>query len=63
MIGSKSYSPSKATTPAANSSQKRLVRAEVQASLSPLGRKLLALDDPRNDKLSAMGSGASGFMK
>jgi hypothetical protein len=43
--------------------QKRLVRAEVQASLSPLGRKLLALDDPRNDKLSAMGSGASGFMK
>jgi ectoine hydroxylase-related dioxygenase (phytanoyl-CoA dioxygenase family) len=43
--------------------QKRLVRPEVQARLSPLGRKLLALDDPRNDKLSATGSGASGFMK
>jgi ectoine hydroxylase-related dioxygenase (phytanoyl-CoA dioxygenase family) len=43
--------------------QKRLVRAEVQARLSPLGRKLLALDDPRNDELSATGSGRSGFMK
>ena len=43
--------------------QKRLVRAEVQARLSPLGRRLLALDDPRNDELSATGSGASGFMK
>ena len=43
--------------------QKRLVRPEVQARLSPLGRKLLALDDPRNDELSARGSGASGFMK
>jgi ectoine hydroxylase-related dioxygenase (phytanoyl-CoA dioxygenase family) len=43
--------------------QKRLVRAEVQARLSPLGRRLLALDDPRNDELSAAGSGISGFMK
>jgi ectoine hydroxylase-related dioxygenase (phytanoyl-CoA dioxygenase family) len=43
--------------------QKRWVRAEVQARLSPLGRKLLALDDPRNDELSAAGSGKSGFMK
>jgi ectoine hydroxylase-related dioxygenase (phytanoyl-CoA dioxygenase family) len=43
--------------------QKRLVRAEVQARLSPLGRRLLALDDPRNDELSAAGSGMSGFMK
>lgn len=43
--------------------QKRLVRAEVQARLSPLGRRLLALDDPRNDELSATGSGISGFMK
>jgi ectoine hydroxylase-related dioxygenase (phytanoyl-CoA dioxygenase family) len=42
--------------------QKRLVRPEVQARLSPLGRKLLALDDPRNDELSATGSGVSGFM-
>jgi hypothetical protein len=43
--------------------QKRLVRPEVQQRLSPLGRKLLALDDPRNDELSATGSGKSGFMK
>ncbi len=43
--------------------QKRLVRPEVQARMSPLGRRLLALDDPRNDELSATGSGASGFMK
>ncbi|MCU1328467.1 MAG: Phytanoyl-CoA dioxygenase [Bryobacterales bacterium] len=43
--------------------QKRLVRSEVQARLSPLGRKLLALDDLRNDELSVTGSGASGFMK
>jgi ectoine hydroxylase-related dioxygenase (phytanoyl-CoA dioxygenase family) len=43
--------------------QKRLVRPGVQARMSPLGRKLLALDDPRNDELSATGSGASGFMK
>jgi hypothetical protein len=39
------------------------VRPEVQARLSPLGRRLLALDDPRNDALSATGSGKSGFMK
>lgn len=43
--------------------QKKLVRQEVQRRLSPLGRKLLALDDPRNDELSATGSGASGFLK
>ncbi|HWE05399.1 MAG TPA: phytanoyl-CoA dioxygenase family protein [Rhizomicrobium sp.] len=43
--------------------QKRWVRPEVQARLSPLGRKLLALDDPRNDELCATGSGKSGFMK
>ncbi|HVY92071.1 MAG TPA: phytanoyl-CoA dioxygenase family protein [Bryobacteraceae bacterium] len=43
--------------------QKRLVSPEVQARLSPLGRRLLALDDPLNDELSATGSGASGFMK
>ncbi len=43
--------------------QKRLVRPEVQQRLSPLGRRLLALDDPRNDELSAAGSGMSGFMK
>ncbi len=43
--------------------QKRLVRPEVQQRMSPVGRRLLALDDPRNDELSATGSGASGFMK
>ena len=43
--------------------QKRLVRREVQAGLSPLGRRLLALDDPLNDELSNAGSGMSGFMK
>jgi ectoine hydroxylase-related dioxygenase (phytanoyl-CoA dioxygenase family) len=43
--------------------QKRWVRPEVQARLTPLGRRLLALDDPRNDELSATGSGVSGFLK
>ena len=43
--------------------QKRLVRAEVQARLSPLRRRILALDDPRNDALSATGSGKSGFLR
>jgi hypothetical protein len=43
--------------------QKLLVRQEVQARLSPLGRKLLALDDPRNDELSERGSQISGFLK
>jgi ectoine hydroxylase-related dioxygenase (phytanoyl-CoA dioxygenase family) len=42
--------------------QKRLVRPEVQARLSALRRRLLALDDPRNDALSAAGSGRSGFL-
>jgi ectoine hydroxylase-related dioxygenase (phytanoyl-CoA dioxygenase family) len=43
--------------------QKRLLRRETQARLSPELRRLLALDDPHNDKLSAEGSGASGFLK
>jgi ectoine hydroxylase-related dioxygenase (phytanoyl-CoA dioxygenase family) len=43
--------------------QKRWVRPEVQAGMSPLGRRLLALDDPRNDELSATGAGMSGFLK
>jgi ectoine hydroxylase-related dioxygenase (phytanoyl-CoA dioxygenase family) len=42
---------------------KALLRAEVQARLTPLQRELCALDDPLNDELSAMGSGKSGFMK
>src|SRR5262249_40943018 len=43
--------------------QKLLVQPEVQARLSPLGRKLLALDDPRNDELGERGSQVSGFLK
>jgi ectoine hydroxylase-related dioxygenase (phytanoyl-CoA dioxygenase family) len=43
--------------------QKRLLSGAVGRRLSPAARRVLALDDPRNDELSATGSGASGFMK
>ena len=43
--------------------QKKLLRPEMQAHLSPELRRLLALDDSLNDELSAAGSGASGFLK
>jgi ectoine hydroxylase-related dioxygenase (phytanoyl-CoA dioxygenase family) len=43
--------------------QKKLVRPEVQNRLSATARKLLALDDPLNDELSAKLSGMSGFLK
>jgi ectoine hydroxylase-related dioxygenase (phytanoyl-CoA dioxygenase family) len=43
--------------------QKRLLRPETQERLSATARKLLALDDPLNDELSAELSGASGFLK
>jgi ectoine hydroxylase-related dioxygenase (phytanoyl-CoA dioxygenase family) len=43
--------------------QKRLLRPETQARLSPELRRLLALDDPVNDQLSAVESKASGFLK
>ena len=43
--------------------QKRLLRPEVQASLTPELRWLLALDDPVNDQLSANVAVRSGFMK
>ena len=43
--------------------QKRLLRPEVQRTLSPELRHLLALDDPLNDELSSQFSGRSGFMK
>ena len=43
--------------------QKRLLRPETQACLSPLLRRILALDDPRNDALSSAGSGRSGFLR
>lgn len=43
--------------------QKRLLRPEVQASLTPDVRRMLALDDPQNDELSANVQIRSGFMK
>jgi ectoine hydroxylase-related dioxygenase (phytanoyl-CoA dioxygenase family) len=43
--------------------QKKLVCPEVQNRLSASARKLLALDDPLNDELSARLSGMSGFLK
>lgn len=43
--------------------QKRLLRPEIQARLSPQLRALLALDDPLNDELSASEQKASGFLK
>lgn len=43
--------------------QKGLLRPEVQAGLSPDLRKILALDDPLNDEISASVEVRSGFMK
>jgi ectoine hydroxylase-related dioxygenase (phytanoyl-CoA dioxygenase family) len=43
--------------------QKRLLRPETQAALSPQLRHLLALDDPMNDALTAGKEGRSGFLK
>jgi len=43
--------------------QKRLLRPETQSRLSPLMRRLLALDDPLNDELSSKFSNISGFLK
>jgi ectoine hydroxylase-related dioxygenase (phytanoyl-CoA dioxygenase family) len=43
--------------------QKRLLRPEVQQSLPPELRHLLALDDPLNDRLSAEVAVRSGFLK
>jgi ectoine hydroxylase-related dioxygenase (phytanoyl-CoA dioxygenase family) len=43
--------------------QKRLLRPETQARLSPEARAMLALDDPLNDALSAAGEGGSGFLR
>ena len=43
--------------------QKKLLRPEVQAAMSPELRELLALDDPLNDQLSANVAVRSGFMK
>jgi ectoine hydroxylase-related dioxygenase (phytanoyl-CoA dioxygenase family) len=43
--------------------QKKLLREETQARLSPQLRRILALDDPFNDELCASGVQLSGFMK
>jgi ectoine hydroxylase-related dioxygenase (phytanoyl-CoA dioxygenase family) len=43
--------------------QKRLLREGVQRRLTPEARRILALDDPLNDEVSATGCGTSGFMK
>jgi ectoine hydroxylase-related dioxygenase (phytanoyl-CoA dioxygenase family) len=43
--------------------QKKLLRPETQSALTANLRKILAIDDPVNDKLSSAGSGQSGFMK
>jgi ectoine hydroxylase-related dioxygenase (phytanoyl-CoA dioxygenase family) len=43
--------------------QKRLLRPETQARLSPQARYLLALDDPLNDELSSQFPNISGFLK
>lgn len=43
--------------------QKRLLRSEVQAGLSPELRDLLALDDPANDEVSGRPRVVSGFLK
>jgi len=43
--------------------QKALLCPEVQQGLSPELRKLLALDDPMNDRLSSEAAGQSGFLR
>lgn len=43
--------------------QKRLLRPETLEALTPELRRILAIDDPRNDELSATGSGKSGFLR
>lgn len=43
--------------------QKRLLRPETQAALSPELRRILALDDPLNDQISSAETRPSGFLK
>lgn len=43
--------------------QKQLIRPQVQSQFSAELRRLLALDDPLNDRLSSRSSGQSGFLK
>jgi ectoine hydroxylase-related dioxygenase (phytanoyl-CoA dioxygenase family) len=43
--------------------QKKFLRPEVQSRLSSLARKVLALDDPENDRISSEITNISGFLK
>ena len=43
--------------------QKALIPEEVQRRFRPEVRRILALDDPRNDEISSRSTGASGFLK
>lgn len=43
--------------------QKRLLRPEVQQRMSPVQRRVLALDDPHNDIVSSQDPLRSGFLK
>ena len=43
--------------------QKALLRPETVAALTPLQRRVLALDDAENDRLSSETTGMSGFLK
>ena len=43
--------------------QKALITKEVQARFRPEVRRILALDDPRNDEISSRSTRASGFLK
>lgn len=43
--------------------QKKLLRPETQARLSADVRRILALDDPRNDELSSKTTAMSGFLR
>ena len=43
--------------------QKALLRPETVAALTPLQRRVLAIDDAENDRLSAATTRVSGFLK
>jgi ectoine hydroxylase-related dioxygenase (phytanoyl-CoA dioxygenase family) len=43
--------------------QKALIPENVQRGFRPEVRRILALDDPRNDEVSSKSTGASGFLK
>jgi ectoine hydroxylase-related dioxygenase (phytanoyl-CoA dioxygenase family) len=43
--------------------QKALIPLEVQRGFRRAVRKVLALDDPRNDEVSSLSTGASGFLR